>query len=154
MSSGYEINVEQFEAYTVETKERLTSLYPWYEMSPTIHKILEHGGNIIRHHLVPIGQLTVEAQEARNKECRKYRLTNTRKSTRLLTNRDLLAMLLCSSDPVVASYRSHIKKSGKPLDALVLQLLASGVPPQQSDESSLMTPGVFETEAAAKSDSD
>ena len=39
-------------------------------MPPTVHKMLIHGGEIIRRALVPIGWLSEEAQEARNKDYR------------------------------------------------------------------------------------
>lgn len=88
-----------------------------------MHKVLEHGAEIIRHHMVPIGMLSEEAQEARNKDCRRFRLNNTRKSEGILTNTDLLTMLLTSSDPIVASFRSPIKKKSTPLDQDVRSLL-------------------------------
>lgn len=53
----------------------------WKTMSPTVHKVLWHGVNIIRHHIFPFGELYEEAQESRNKDYKKYRLTNTRYNT-------------------------------------------------------------------------
>lgn len=42
-------------------------LYSCYPMSPTVHKILLHESTIIANALLPIGQLSEEAAEARNK---------------------------------------------------------------------------------------
>lgn len=55
MSSGYEINLEKFEAYTLKTAELYVSLYSWYYMPASVHKILIHGTDVIRSALLPIG---------------------------------------------------------------------------------------------------
>jgi hypothetical protein len=52
-----------------------------------------------RNHKKNIGKLSEEAQEARNRDCRRFRLCNTQKTARVNSNRDLLNMLLISSDP-------------------------------------------------------
>lgn len=33
--------------------EEYNTKYPWGDMSATVHKILYHGGDIIKHYLVP-----------------------------------------------------------------------------------------------------
>ncbi|KAJ4428639.1 hypothetical protein ANN_24684 [Periplaneta americana] len=73
ISCGHEIDVEKFRKYAFETAQLFVRKYSWYVMPPTIHKILINGPEIIRHAIVPIGQLSEEAQEARNKEFKKYR---------------------------------------------------------------------------------
>lgn len=52
-------------------------------MTPTMHKILVHAPTIIRHALLPIGQLSEEAAEARNKHFRQYRQNFARKFSRI-----------------------------------------------------------------------
>lgn len=66
-------------------------------MPVTVHKILVHSVDIIQTALLPIGQLSEEAQEARNKDCRRFREDNTRKRPRIATNTDLINMLLITS---------------------------------------------------------
>lgn len=39
MASGYTINLKLFEEYTLETAQLFVEKYPWYNMSPTIHKV-------------------------------------------------------------------------------------------------------------------
>jgi len=68
--SGQKIDADKFEKYALNTAELYISLYHWYFMPPTVHKMLIHGGEIIRRALVPIGWLSEEAQEARNKDYR------------------------------------------------------------------------------------
>jgi hypothetical protein len=87
------------------------SLYGWYSMPPTVHKILIHGADIIRAAIVPIGQLSEEAQESRNKDFKRFRANYTRKSSRKLTNEDLLNILLISSDPLISSLRKVYPKN-------------------------------------------
>lgn len=105
ISSGKEIDVEKFACYTRETARSYVKLYEWYYMPATVHKILIHGADVIDYAIVPIGQLSEEVQESRHKEVRRFRELNTRKSSRIKTNEDLLHSLLISSDPVVSSFR-------------------------------------------------
>lgn len=123
LSSGYDVNIEQFEKYAEETRELYLSLYSWYYMPVTLHKILFHAGDIIRNCWVPIGQLSEEAHEALNKNYRRFREHNTQKISRIATNKDLLRMLLISSDPLITSYRKKKQKSTSTFSKEVLSLL-------------------------------
>lgn len=80
--------------------------YGWRNMPSTVHKILYHGEKIIQHSMIPIGDLSEEAQEKRNKDYRFFREHNTRKMSRCFTNEDLLTILLCSSDPYLFNIRT------------------------------------------------
>jgi hypothetical protein len=93
LSSDYDINIRKFRNFAEETRKLYLQLYSWYYMSATVHKILIHSTDIVQWALIPIGQLSEEAQEARNKDCRRYREYNTRKQSRIDTNIDLLHML-------------------------------------------------------------
>lgn len=92
ISCGKDINVENFSVYARTTAEMYVSLYPWYYMPVTVHKILVHGSEIINYSIVPIGQLSEEVQEARH--------------TRMKTVEDLLHALLVSSDPLIKTMRT------------------------------------------------
>lgn len=92
-------------------------------MPITVHKVLFHGCDLIREAILPIGQLSEEAQEARNKEIRRYRELFTRKTSRTDTNSDLIRRLLISSDPYISSLRKTIKKPTKTISRDVLPLL-------------------------------
>ncbi|KAL6420764.1 hypothetical protein ACFW04_013877 [Cataglyphis niger] len=87
LSSNYKINTYTFHAYCQETAKLYVSLYPWYYMPPTVHKILIHGSSI-KEIILPIGQLSEEALE---------------------TNEDLFKRLLLTSDPLI----SFLQKSSK-----------------------------------------
>lgn len=85
------------------------NLYGWYYMPASVHKILIHGKSIIESFLIPIGDLSEEAQETRNKDFKHFREFNTRKHNRLATNKDIIHKLLISSDPYISSLRNEWK---------------------------------------------
>ena len=51
----YEIDVTAFRRYSLETARLYQSLYPWFYMPPSVHKILIHGADIISASPLPIG---------------------------------------------------------------------------------------------------
>lgn len=122
MASGYAINLEMFKQYTLKTAHLFVEKYPWYCMSPTIHKVLIHGPSIIEKAILPIGQLSEEAQEANNKMFKRYREGFSRKFSRQQTNEDILNRLLISSDPFITSLHQPMKRKST-LDADVIQLI-------------------------------
>lgn len=123
--SGYDINVNNFEEYALETAKLFVSEYPWYYMPTTVHKILMHGPLIIGSAILPIGQLSEEAQEARNKDVKKFRDGFSRKSSRENTMQDILNWLLLSSDPFITSMRKLPQKKSNQLLPEAISLLVS-----------------------------
>lgn len=123
MSSGYTIDVEKFGVYTYDTAKLYVHLYGWHPMSPTVHKILIHGAVVISHCILPIGQLSEEAAEARNKHFKRYRLNFSRKFSRVTCNRDILNRLLLTSDPLLSSSRPQPRKKSKPFSSETISLL-------------------------------
>lgn len=57
ISSGYNIDADKFDNYATQTANLFVNLYPWYYMPVSIHKLLIHGADVIRHALVPLGIL-------------------------------------------------------------------------------------------------
>lgn len=100
-------------------------------MPPTMHKYLIHGPQIISAALLPIGQLSEEAQEARNKDFKKYREHNSRKCSREKTNQDSFNFFLISSDPLITSKRKLKKRKLEHLPKEALAMLQA--PIVQSD---------------------
>ncbi|EFN86059.1 hypothetical protein EAI_00074, partial [Harpegnathos saltator] len=47
LSCGLDIDPDKFEKWTKETYDLYVSLYPWYYMPASVHKILIHGSSII-----------------------------------------------------------------------------------------------------------
>lgn len=110
ISSGYSISTEKFNKYAEETAQLYVKLYPWHPMTPTLHKVLIHGSEIIKNALLPIGQLSEEAAEARNKHFRAYRQDFARKFSRESCNQDILNRLLLSSDPLLSASTTKNKR--------------------------------------------
>uniref|UniRef100_A0A2S2QGT6 Uncharacterized protein n=1 Tax=Sipha flava TaxID=143950 RepID=A0A2S2QGT6_9HEMI len=76
-------------------------------MPSSVHKILLHDSLVISTALLSIGQMSEEAQEARNKNLKNIRENYCRKCSRVETNEVLLHgfITLVSSDPVISSLR-------------------------------------------------
>jgi hypothetical protein len=110
ISSGHKINAEKYSKYATDTADMYVRLYPWYPMTPTMHKIFIYGATVIENALLPIGQLSEEAAEARNNYFHIYRQNFARKFSRVSCNLDVLNRLLLSSDPVITGMRPVPRK--------------------------------------------
>lgn len=124
LPSGVMINASRFGKYAKETAQLFVNDYKWYYMPSSIHKILIHGESVIRHFSVlPFGQLSEDAQEARNKDYKKFRLHHARKCSRRATIEDVFNYLLTSSDPLISSQRKNYRKPVRDLSEKALELL-------------------------------
>lgn len=113
ISSGHKIDVQQFDEYAMATAKLYVDLYEWHPMTPTMHKILIHGAAVIENALLPIGQLSEEAAEARNKHSRLYRENYARKFSREERNRVVYNKLLLSSDALLSGMKQKKKDQTK-----------------------------------------
>lgn len=109
MTSDYKIDCGKFEKYAHETAELFVHLYSWYNMPPSIHKVLIHGGAIMKKMIFPVECLSEEAQEARNKVFKAARAHNSRKCSRTVNNEDIMHHLLIS-DPVISQLKNKKMK--------------------------------------------
>lgn len=123
LSCNRKISPKKFGIYASATATFYNEKYGWRHMPSTVHKVLYHGEKIIEHNMLPIGDLSEEAQEKRNKDYRYFREHNTRKMSRCNTNEDLLNILLCTSDPYISSIRHKWKSTQIELDKEAMQLL-------------------------------
>ena len=123
VASGRKLKTEKFDRYCIDTARKIVEFIPWYYLPASVHKILIHGAQIADHFLVPIGQLSEEAQEALNKIIREVREHHSRKISRVATNTDILHRLLELSDPLISSKRSIICKTERSLSTDALYLL-------------------------------
>jgi hypothetical protein len=94
-----------------------------------------HGADIIAHNaVIPIGNLSEEASEARNKDFRRFREHNSQKKSRQDSNHDILNMLLLSSDPKLTAMRPTLnKRNRRTLFIETLDLLISSEPQNDSE---------------------
>lgn len=54
LSHSFPIDKEKFGAYCTKTFNLYVEKYSWYYMSPTLHKIMAHGKDIIQSCVLPI----------------------------------------------------------------------------------------------------
>ena len=80
-----------------------------------MHNILIHEANIIDTFVIPISQLSEEAQEARNKKLKRGRENNTKKSSPIRMHEDLWNFFLCSADLHLGSLRNVFPQIERPL---------------------------------------
>lgn len=123
ISSGFKINPDKFEKYCFDTASLYVRLYPWMPMTPTLHKILIHGSTIVREALLPIGMLSEEAQESKNKDFKSYREFFSRKTSRLDNITDIINRLFISSDPLLSLMRKLPILDRKMFDNEVINML-------------------------------
>lgn len=117
------IDSEKFRLFAQETFEIAIQKYSWYYMPSTMHKLLLHGADIVQNSILPVGILSEEAQESRNKDYKTYRINYSRKTSRISTNEDILHKLLETSDPYITHLRPEPKKKHLPLSDEAKELL-------------------------------
>lgn len=127
ISSGLRIDTTKFRKYNLDTAKLFVNKYKWYRMPVSVHKILLHGADIIETFPIPIGQLSEDVLEARQKDYKTYRAAFSRKMSRISTNTDVLHNLLISSDPIISDIRDLPKRHSKPLPAEVLEMVLESI---------------------------
>jgi hypothetical protein len=123
ISLGFELNTEEFNKRTKDTAKLFIQVYPWFYRPASVHKVLVHGANIISGAILPIGQLSEETQESRNKDLKSFKRSHLRKMSRSSMNEDVFNLLLVSSDPLILRLRKLPKKATKTYLPEALKLL-------------------------------
>ena len=103
LSGGKYINPMQFDQYCKNTLQQYMIDAGWYSLSPTLHRVLVHGKDIIKAIPVSIGATSEEGSEANAKFARKFLKHRTRKTALKDTMFDLFHRLLDISDPFVVA---------------------------------------------------
>ncbi|KAF0308141.1 hypothetical protein FJT64_020619 [Amphibalanus amphitrite] len=104
-SSNFHLDEERFGVYAVETARMLVSQYGWFRMPQSVHKLLIHAPTVSAGMLLPLGAMSEEAQEARNKDFKAIREHHSRQISRVQSNTDLVHRLLETSDPLISPLR-------------------------------------------------
>lgn len=123
VTCGKNVDCIKFNDYCLQTAKLFTKEYYWYNMPPSVHKLLIHGPAIIESLPLAIGKYSEESQEASNKIFRKARLGYSRMTDRKSTNEDIIHYQLIHSDPVINIKRKKITKKHKPLSEEAEKLL-------------------------------
>lgn len=126
ISSNHFLDVNRFGTFCMDTAKLYVEKYNWYYMPASLHKVLIHGADIARNSILPLGMLSEEGAEARNKYYKRDRLMHSRKNSRLHTMHDLFCRQLDASDPVISEFGRENRLSNHAkytLPAEVSQLL-------------------------------
>jgi hypothetical protein len=140
LNCGLPIDSSKFGLFCKTVANKYVSTYLWHRMTVTLHKILVHGEEIIQNSTLPMGLLSEQAGESRNKFYKYDREHHCRKSDRVKTLTDLFNRALESSDPLIASIRlSERQKNLKklPLPKEVINLLKAPEPTTSSEENEI-----------------
>lgn len=126
LSCQLPLDENKFAAFCDETANRYVSLYSWFPMPPSVHKLLIHSKDIMLANDLPLGVLAEDASESCNKLYRHNRQFHARKRSRQLNLTDVFNRALDSSDPIVATFGQQKRQNArrrKCLPTEVLQLL-------------------------------
>lgn len=96
------LNPVRFGDYCRRTAEIYVQLYPWYKMPVSVHVMLLHGSTILACSVLPIGMMSEEAQEARNKDNKVYRRKFARKTSRVDNMSDVFHRLMVTGDVAIS----------------------------------------------------
>ena len=106
ITSGLPICPDKFDKYCKITKDLYHEECGWYPMVPTLHKVLEHGGDILR--LFPpeltAGMMSEEPAEASNKDVKEFQRNHSFQGNYKQKNLDVFHRMCDRSDPVVHRY--------------------------------------------------
>ena len=131
LASSLPICPEKFQNYCNSVKQVYLDNVGWYKLSPTLHKILEHGSLVIQ--LFPdsimSGVLSEEPAEASNKDVKHFQLNHARQDSHEHRNIDVFHRQMDRLDPQILHYyeknRKAQRKSHDVFPRAVLELCKS-----------------------------
>jgi hypothetical protein len=110
INSGLPINADKFGEYCSSLGNQYVQKYNWYHMPVTLHKLLLHGKEVVKGSTLPIGMLSEQAGESRNKLYRQFREFHARKTSRKDNLSDVFNRSMDSSDPIVSNFSLDDRK--------------------------------------------
>ena len=135
LASTNKINLGAFESYCKETLDLYMSEVGWYNIPPTLHRVLVHGSEIIRATPINIGLTSEESAEGNTKFARRFYKHHTRKNSHENALADLLFRLLDVSDPFLSCAEAKNKKSQPIPPDMIPLLCANDLESDISDQS-------------------
>ena len=118
---------EKFQAFCNKIKELYVKELPWYPLNPSLHKIFEHGSEIIKlfPKTITAGMLSEEPLESSNKDVRKFQVEHARQCDPIMRNLDVFHRLLDRSDPHILNYfEKNRKKHRRDCDSFPAEVIA------------------------------
>ena len=121
LSSDFTIDCQAFESFCQKTLDIYMSDAGWYQIPPTLHRVLVHGRAIIEATPLRIGLTSEEGSESNTKFARNFYKNHTRKKSQHNTMSDLYFRLMDCSDPYILGSKFLPKQ--KPIPSDMLQLI-------------------------------
>ena len=122
------IDPEKFQAFCDDLKKCYLDNVGWYKLSPTLHKILEHGSQVIElfPDSITSGFLSEEPAEASNKHVKYFQKSHGQQNSAENRNKSVFNRLLDRSDPHIvhhfAKQQKLWRKNREPYPKAVLAL--------------------------------
>jgi hypothetical protein len=110
----------------------------WYDIPPSLHRVLVHGKEIVEATPLPIGMTSEEGAESNTKFARRFHENHTRKTSQEDTMSDLFHRMMDISDPIVVAMSPQPKTMPEkhlPPDMAELLLTSELGPFQDSSDS-------------------
>ena len=89
--------------YAKKTLDQYMAHASWYDIPPSLHRVLVHGKEIVEATPLPIGLTSEEGAESNTKFARRYHESHTRKTSQKDTMSDLFHRMMDVSDPIVVA---------------------------------------------------
>jgi hypothetical protein len=109
----------------------------WYDIPPSLHRVLVHGKEIVEATHLPIGITCKEGAESNTKFARRFHENHTRKTSQEDTMSDLFHQMMDFSDPIVVAMSPQTKTMPEkhfPPEMAELLLTSEFDPSQDSSE--------------------
>lgn len=98
----YRLHPEIFQEYAHSTYRLFVRLYGWMRISPSVHKVLAHAGEIQERMEISVGAASESGAELCHKIRKDIRRNFTRKTSRQDQLADLFARCMDLTDPVIS----------------------------------------------------
>jgi hypothetical protein len=137
LASSQPINSEKFGELCEKTLEQYMSCAQWYDIPPSLHRVLVHGKEIVEATPLPIGITSEEGAESNTKFARRFHENHTRKTSQEDTMSDLFHRMMDISDPIVMAMSPQPKAMPEkylPPDMAELLLTSEFDPPANSSD--------------------
>lgn len=100
--SRMHLNLQKLRQFTKETYKMNYELYPWSRMSPSVHKLLEHGCDIAEQFPLPMIYFSEDALESWHKYYRRNMTSHARQHNRTCRILDVFNRAIYLSDPKIS----------------------------------------------------
>lgn len=142
LACGFALDPEAFGKLCSETHAIYMEHLSWFPITPTLHKVLCHGKDLVEHCPLPIGLTNEEPGECANGKMRLFRSGHSRRTSWKDGLADLFYRLMDNSDPLIRTIATKHKKpkaSPKPISDQIKKLLLAPILAIAGEDSDIET---------------